>query len=277
MRTQPPPLKRKARALARRVAVELLARTDRPDDSAAPQGDIILLLHHMPDPFLDKMDEVVAMMSEIAEPASYSEICSTPSDTPRFTVTFDDGNLSQMKAAERLADAGVSACFFIIAKALDADEAETARICRDELWMDPTPFMVRADLDRLLSMGHEVGSHTVGHLNLAQISDDEMAHQIGGSREQLAPWMADSPHFAWPFGGPGDFTKRAYDLVSDAGYVSCATAMRGLGSWRPAAGGIPLTFRQSVNLEDSLAVQRRFILNSEQHVAPSTEALQYLN
>jgi peptidoglycan/xylan/chitin deacetylase (PgdA/CDA1 family) len=265
--------------MARRVAVEALARADRSDGLTAPNGDIILLFHHMPDHYLDRMDEVVAMMAEVAEPASYAEICAGPSESgrPRFTVTFDDGNKSQMAAAERLAAAGVPACFFIIAKALDADEAETARICREELWMDSTPFMVRSDLDRLLEMGHEVGSHTVGHLNLAQISDDEMVHQIAGSKEQLAPWLGDMAHFAWPFGGPGDFTRRAYEAVVEAGYGTCATAMRGLGSWRPPVGGIPLTFRQSINLDDSLAVQRRFILTIDQQVAPSIEALSYLN
>ncbi|MEM9652723.1 MAG: polysaccharide deacetylase family protein [Actinomycetota bacterium] len=276
MRTQPHPAKRKARAMVRRVAVEVLARTDRPDESMVPNGDVVLLFHHMPDRYLDRMDDVVAMMQELAEPATYAEICATPSETPRFTVTFDDGNLSQMAAAERLTAAGVPACFFIIAKALDADDEEAARICREELWMRPTPFMGPRDLDRLLELGHEVGSHTVGHLNLDQISDDEMAYQIGHSKELLEPWLQEAPHFAWPFGGPGDFNRRAYELITDAGYVSCATAMRGLGSWRPTEQSIPLLFRQSINLDDSLAVQRRFILNSEGFVAPSTAALAYL-
>ncbi|MGI9595271.1 MAG: polysaccharide deacetylase family protein, partial [Acidimicrobiales bacterium] len=270
-------VKRRARAVARRAAVEVLARTDRPDRSAKAEGDIVLLMHHTPEHWLPKMDAVIEMMKQIAEPVGYAEICAEPSTPPRFSVTFDDGNKSQMKAAERLTDAGVSACFFVIADALDADEAETERICRQQLWMEPTPFMVRDDLDRLLDLGHEVGSHTLGHVNLARLSDEQLVAQIEGSRDRLAPWLGSAPHFAWPFGGPGDFSEPAYRAVADAGYVSCATGMRGMGLWRPTVDSPPLVFRQSINLDDSLPVQRRFVLNSEQHLGPSKQALAYLH
>lgn len=275
-------LQRKARGLARRAAVEVLARTDKSDPSAIDGGDIVLLLHHIPDQWIPRMEAVVEMMMEFATPVTYSEICNgkavrNETSKPRFSVTFDDGNLSQVKAAEHLEAMGVSACYFIIGDALDADEAETDRLCREQLWMDSTPFMVRSDLDRLLEMGHEVGSHTLGHVNLAEQPEDGLRAQIETSKELLSPWLGNSPHFAWPFGGAPHFSRRAYDLVAEAGYVSCATGMRGMGTWKPVDGAPPLVFRQSINLDDSLAVQRRFVLNSEQHLAPSREALSYLN
>lgn len=275
-------LQRRARGIARRAAVEVLARTDKPDPSAVAGGDIVLLLHHIPDHWIPRMEAVVAMMMEFATPVTYSEICAEPSSAngntqARFSVTFDDGNLSQVKAAEHLQAMGVSACYFIIADALDADQAETDRICREQLWMDSTPFMVRDDLDRLLAMGHEVGSHTLGHVNLAEQTEDGLRAQIASSKEALDPWLGTSAHFAWPFGGAPHFTRRAYDLVAEAGYASCATGMRGMGTWRPTDGAPPLVFRQSINLDDSLAVQRRFVLNSKQHVEPSQQALSYLN
>ena len=265
-------VKRNARALARRAAVEVLARTD-PGDAADFPQDTVLLLHQVHDHWMPKMEAVVEMLAEHAEPATYTEICAAPSSSRRFTVTFDDGNKSQMAAAKRLSELGVSACFFIISDAVDADSAAADRISREQLWIEPEPFMDRSDLDSLLEMGHEVGSHTRGHANLARLSGDALVDQIAGSVEVLKPWMGDTAHFAWPYGRLEHTSRAVFEAVSEAGFATCAAALRGSGVLRLEPGLAPIVLRQSLNLDDSLAVQRRFIGRTAEASTASEQSL----
>lgn len=83
------------------------------------------------------------------------------------------------------------------------------------------------DLDQLLKNGHEIGSHTMGHINIAETNIKIVEDNINESYEILNKHMGKVLHFAYPYGRFSHFNKQAFDLVFKAGFTSCASAVRG--------------------------------------------------
>src|SRR4029453_12694046 len=83
------------------------------------------------------------------------------------------------------------------------------------------------DLERLRERGHEIGSHTRRHRDLAGLSDAELGDEIAGSHQDLVGRLGDTPHFAWPYGRFKYFSAQAARTVYQARFRSCASAERG--------------------------------------------------
>jgi peptidoglycan/xylan/chitin deacetylase (PgdA/CDA1 family) len=73
-----------------------------------------------------------------------------------------------------------------------------------------------------------IGAHTVDHVRLQGRSAREQRDAIAGSKQELeqAAGRAVS-HFAYPFGGRGDFDGRAVDAVRLAGFDTACTTIPG--------------------------------------------------
>lgn len=151
-----------------------------------------------------------------------------PIDKPYAAFSFDDGFVSNVRAARILEEYGARACFFVptafIGTALATEEARTRFGFSDDI---DEGAMGWADLEDLKSRGHEIGNHTVTHGVLAEMSDQQVVDEVNLAAEELRRRVGASDHFAWPRGRFWHFDERAARAVFEAGHLSCASAERG--------------------------------------------------
>ena len=73
----------------------------------------------------------------------------------------------------------------------------------------------------------EVGSHSLDHAMLNQLSADEQRAEIEGSRTVLEAMLGRPVRsFAYPFGGADHFDETSVTLVQEAGYALAVTLGR---------------------------------------------------
>jgi peptidoglycan/xylan/chitin deacetylase (PgdA/CDA1 family) len=84
----------------------------------------------------------------------------------------------------------------------------------------------REDLDALLADGHELGSHTFGHISCRSVSSSQFAKDVEKGRQTIQELTGreDSANFAFPF---GDVTLGARRVLN-ARLASCRSNWRGL-------------------------------------------------
>jgi hypothetical protein len=100
-----------------------------------------------------------------------------PSDAPTVMVsfTFDDTYAPQAQAAAILEAHGLRGTFYVNSPRLHQATAEP----------DSGSSMSIADVLDLQSRGHDIGGHTLGHLSLTDIPEEERIREIMGDRAQL--------------------------------------------------------------------------------------------
>jgi peptidoglycan/xylan/chitin deacetylase (PgdA/CDA1 family) len=224
------PLRSRLRSAARRGALTALATVPR----RPTRGVRIVQYHWVFDDELANFARQIEWLRTTFEPVSLSEavnrLRNSRTSGRELVVTFDDGFRTQAaKAAPLLVEAGIQACFFLITGLISAPPAEARRICRDRLHLPrPVEPMTWADAERLLELGHEVGSHTRTHPNLAALDADALADELSGSREDLEHRLGVRPrHVSAPYGDPARFAPAVAAAALEAGYASCSTAQRG--------------------------------------------------
>ena len=106
---------------------------------------------------------------------------------------------------------------------------EVERICRERLHLPrPVEPLTWEGAARLLELGHEVGSHTRSHPNLAALGERELDEELAGSREELERRLGAAVlHLSVPYGDAARFTPAVAEAARRAGYASCSTAIRG--------------------------------------------------
>lgn len=191
-----------------------------------------LYIHHT---FSDELRALERMVNDLARThtfISYSDavdrVLNGRIDKPYLCVSSDDGFRNNIDGARVLRDLGISACFFINPGLIGLrDESTIRRICAERFHLPPVRFLDRAELDELAAMGHEIGSHTWEHHNMARISHEALVEDIAKTRRTLIEWVGRADHFAFPYGRFTDLTAAGYKAVLEAGHSSCATAERG--------------------------------------------------
>jgi peptidoglycan/xylan/chitin deacetylase (PgdA/CDA1 family) len=134
-------------------------------------------------------------------------------------VTFDDGHASVLRALAALNCVGYPATVFAVTRFVESGEPmswpgvehEPARHMRSLDW---------SDLERLVDAGWEVGSHTVSHPRLTDLSDDSLAHELGASREAIASHLGSCSSIAYPHAATD---QRVALAAARAGYVGGCT------------------------------------------------------
>jgi peptidoglycan/xylan/chitin deacetylase (PgdA/CDA1 family) len=136
----------------------------------------------------------------------------------QIVITFDDGFANVLdNALEALREAGFRAIQFLVADRLGRrNDWDAARGDRAE------PLMDAAQVRDWLAAGNEIGSHTLSHPRLSQLSRDDARREIADSRKKLQDLFGVGvDHFCYPF---GDFNSEVRDLVMAAGYATaCGT------------------------------------------------------
>lgn len=149
-------------------------------------------------------------------------------DKPYIAVSFDDGFRNCLRAANILAEYGISACFFVCEAMANAPSYDCIKeFCKTELLMPPMEFLSWGDMEHLLHSGHEIGNHSGRHKTLRGLTSSELVHDVQGALVSLQSRLGDVKHFAWPRGRFAHFDPAAAAAVFDAGHISCASAERG--------------------------------------------------
>ncbi|MBI3793123.1 MAG: polysaccharide deacetylase family protein [Nitrospinae bacterium] len=190
-----------------------------------------LYFHHV---FKDEEESFGKLLSELSNShrfISYSQgverILSGNIDAPYLTVSFDDGIGNCLRASQIMDEFGIKGCFFVCPAIIGERNPEKIAAFSKNIVMPALKYLDWDDINTMVRNGHEIGGHTLNHLNLAQLSGQMLVDEIGGSYEALKARLGGVAHFAWPFGRFAHFSPQAARVVFDGGYQSCASAERG--------------------------------------------------
>ena len=134
-------------------------------------------------------------------------------------VTFDDGFLNVSGVVDTMQRLGVRATMFACsAFAVDGRPFDGGKLAGEALrYPDELRTMTFDDLRSLAERGIEVGSHAITHPRLTELSDHELARELGRSREEFEAELGRPCLFlAYPF---GDEDARVRAAARSAGYV----------------------------------------------------------
>ncbi|MGC3982533.1 MAG: polysaccharide deacetylase family protein [Steroidobacteraceae bacterium] len=158
-------------------------------------------------------------------------------------LTFDDGyfdNLSE--AAPIMKQFGFRATCYVVSGRVGEHNVWDA----DKLQVEK-PLMNQTQLQEWLAAGHEVGSHTITHPRLDQLSRAQAEMEIHTSKLDLEAMLGvEIKHFCYPY---GNFNDETVELVRTAGYQSAVSTLRGLASERHHLLRLP---RVSINGDKGL-------------------------
>jgi len=127
---------------------------------------------------------------------------ATPS-VPRETIvslTFDDGDSDNLPSAPVLNQYGLHATWYI-----------------PSALVGKPGYMTWEQLRSLQADGHEIGGHSVDHINVDGLDAQALRHQVCDNREELRGQGFEAVSFAYPFGG---YDEAARQMVRECGYVS---------------------------------------------------------
>jgi len=87
------------------------------------------------------------------------------------------------------------------------------------------------DVHALVGLGFSLGAHTVSHPILSRVGVARARAEIEGSRAMIKGACGVAPRsFAYPNGGPEDYTDTVVRLVQDAGFTCAVTTRFGLNT-----------------------------------------------
>jgi peptidoglycan/xylan/chitin deacetylase (PgdA/CDA1 family) len=161
---------------------------------------------------------------------------------PRFIITFDDGYECVLQnAADCLRQYGVSAIQYLVAD----------RIGRNNDWDLPLDSGLERTMDltqirEWLSLGHEIGAHTLTHPRLSKVSVTRAREEVSSSKKKLEDLFGLAvKHFAYPY---GDYNDTVVRLVEEAGFMTACTTNPG----SVQAGDDPLRLKRLTVTESGL-------------------------
>lgn len=137
-------------------------------------------------------------------------------------LTFDDGYADTLTiAAPLLKSYGFRATCYVVSGAVGTYNRWDA-----EFLQEKKPLMSREQLEHWLAAGMEVGSHSLSHQRLQELSQEAARHEIMESRSALRNMLGvPIEHFAYPF---GQFSAGIVESVRQAGYSSAMTVLPGM-------------------------------------------------
>jgi peptidoglycan/xylan/chitin deacetylase (PgdA/CDA1 family) len=196
-------------------------------------GVYFLLYHGVAEGYADGLrGQLEAFLNQgpfVSWEQGLSDLAADDLPGPRFCLSFDDAHKEWAGVVlPLLAELNVPASFFITTERVAAGQSP-ARLTWD-------------DCAHLVVAGMNIGSHSVTHSRLALLEPDEARREIFDSKQELEARLGVCVQdFSVPFGLPGvDYAERDVDLMREAGYRSCASALPG----RMTPGDSPLAVRR---------------------------------
>jgi peptidoglycan/xylan/chitin deacetylase (PgdA/CDA1 family) len=157
--------------------------------------------------------------------AEVFRLLQTGAPIPRRTIaiTFDDSYRDNLFASRLLAEYHLPACFFVPTGFVDTDA-----VYDWDKGLVRMPHLSWDDVREMASLGHDIGSHSVTHPNMATISVDDARRELVESRKTLEDKLDRRVRwFAYPFGGNNNFLSDRLPLVYQAGYEGCVSGHGG--------------------------------------------------
>jgi peptidoglycan/xylan/chitin deacetylase (PgdA/CDA1 family) len=231
----------------------------------------ILVLHHVFNDEIEQFDDLLQKLSQDHTFISYGEavdrILSAKIDKPYMAISFDDGFKNNLNASNVLGRYDIKACFFVNPDSIGLKDYDKIKeFCQTRLHFPPTEFLDWSDVDELLKQGHEIGSHSISHINMAESNINEVEDNLLKSFEIIQANCGTSDHFAFPYGQFFHFNRPVFDSVFKAGYKSCASGERGchFSSRRMAAEDL-LVRRDQVSCDWKMNHIMYFMFNSSRN------------
>lgn len=152
-------------------------------------------------------------------------IMSTGEMPPKRTVAiaFDDCYRDNLFAARMLAEHNLPGCFFIPTKFVGTDH-----VFDWDQGLKRMPNLTWEDVDEMVRLGHDIGSHTVSHVDFGSIHEADARRELTESKKFLEDRLSRPIRwFAYPFGGRNNFRPSHLPLVQEAGYDACFSGYGG--------------------------------------------------
>ncbi len=109
-------------------------------------------------------------------------------------LTFDDGYREHLTIARYLARRGIRATFFVITGLREYMGRE---------------LLGPSEIKEIASMGHEIGSHTVTHIDMSRAPEDVIYRELVESKRYLSELLGDEvTSFAYPYGPHSEVAAR---------------------------------------------------------------------
>ena len=204
-----------------------------------PQGHRILVYHLvLPEDHRTFREQMEFLMDHF-QVDSLSEIIRNRrmavNGNPSFHValTFDDGFRVLMDAGLNILQKyGIKATFFVSTGFIElhGDRHMAARLSqRAHHHAQPLEPMGPDDLQALVRLGHEVGSHGVTHTGVPLFSKEQALKELECSRNEIAGWTGILPEgFAYPYGQTENVFGKPAEWVQQTGYGYGVTLRRGV-------------------------------------------------
>ncbi len=139
-------------------------------------------------------------------------------------ITFDDGYLDNYTYAFPIIKKyGMTATIFVVADTVGGINSFDYYAHRQPL----NHMAGWGELREMARAGITIGSHTLTHPHLAELSPDIARQEIAGSRKKLEQGLGRKVEvFCYPYGSYNSLTAR---LVQESGYAAAVTTRQGLG------------------------------------------------
>lgn len=157
--------------------------------------------------------------------AEIFRLVSTDAPMPPRTValTFDDCYRDNLFAARVLAGLRLPACFFVPAAYVGTDH-----VFDWDRGVRRLPNLSWDDVRAMAALGFEIGSHSMTHPNMAEVSVEQARRELVESKKTLETQLGRAVRwFAYPFGGRQHFSPERLELALEAGYEGCVSGFGG--------------------------------------------------
>jgi peptidoglycan/xylan/chitin deacetylase (PgdA/CDA1 family) len=159
------------------------------------------------------------------------------------SLTFDDGDADNFAVAPVLEQYGLKATWYIPSGLVGQPG-----------------YMTWDQLRQLAGSGHEIGGHSLDHINVGDLHGAELKHQVCDDRGNLIAHGFMPLSFAYPYGGYSDEASHA---VQDCGYLDARTIAAGPESL-PAADPYALRAFPYVVADTNFPKLQRYVAGARQ-------------
>ena len=153
-------------------------------------------------------------------------------DQRYYHLSFDDGfRNNYTNALPILLKYNIPAIFFIPSSLMDANWEQAKRYCFETTRYRSVFEILRwKDLEEMVSLGYEIGSHSKNHVRFSKISENLslLHYEMAGSKEEIEKNLGkECKYLSWPYGKPKDIDINSIKAAKKAGYHACFSAYRG--------------------------------------------------
>jgi peptidoglycan/xylan/chitin deacetylase (PgdA/CDA1 family) len=143
-------------------------------------------------------------------------------DRDEFAVTFDDGYLSVYEHAfPALMERQMTATVYVVANTIGGvNDWDASRGDRRE------PMMSMEQIREMAGAGIEIGSHTLTHPHLSELTDEQIEREVVDSKHKLEDAIGrEMLSFSYPY---GNYDDRVLAAAISAGYENAVTTKLGI-------------------------------------------------